>query len=117
MTDDSRPGSRSFARRPARVLAAGLLLTLAACGSFDMAHQAQPPSHVATPLAGARAEVYRLADDPESGSGAAPVCATNEGYCTVPAGTAPGLHCVCEAQDGSWRYAGRTGAIPAAPPE
>lgn len=75
------------------------------------------PPRAVEALPGAQAQVYRLAGSstPEVATTTASVCSTEAGYCPVPAGTLADLRCTCEAPDGSYIYAGRTGEIPPIP--
>ena len=76
-----------------------------------------PPPRAVEALPGAQAQVFRLAGSStlEAATTTASVCSTEAGYCPVPAGTLAGLRCTCEAPDGSYTYAGRTGEIPPMP--
>lgn len=76
-----------------------------------------PPPRAVEALSGAQSQVFRLAGNnaPEAAMPAASVCSTEAGHCPVPAGTPAGLRCLCEAPDGSYTYAGRTGDIPPMP--
>lgn len=76
-----------------------------------------PPPLSIDALPGARAQVFQLAGSSTSDAATttASVCSTEAGYCPVPAGTPAGLRCTCDASDGSYTYAGRTGEIPPMP--
>jgi hypothetical protein len=91
-----------------------LCLVLAGC-ALEMPHEAQPPRHDGNALRDAKAQVFLLADDPPEASRGAGVaaCLTPEGWCALAQPSTADLRCLCEAADGSWRYAGRTGAAPA----
>lgn len=96
-----------------RLVWLGLVLTLVACAGQNPSTLPPPASTASLP--GARANVFRLATAAEAASGPASVCATSAGHCPVPADTPAGLRCTCEAADGSYAYAGRTGEIPPMP--
>ena len=101
----------------ARFLGAVILtcVVVAALNACAISRSALPPPLSVDALPGARAQVFRLAGAPETAPVPASVCTTSAGYCPVPAGTPAGLRCTCEAPDGSYTYAGRTGGIPAMP--
>lgn len=94
------------------LLAGAVVVALSAC-AIDPSTLPPPPEVDA--LVGARAQVFKLAGAVETTSPAASVCATSAGHCPVPADTPSGLRCICEAPDGSYVYAGRTGEIPPMP--
>lgn len=107
-------------RVPTCVLKIGRRTTVALCcallgacagGGADPYKLPPPPANDALP--GAQATVFRTAA--AASDAQASVCATTAGYCTVPAGTPAGLRCTCEAKDGSYLYAGRTGDVPPMP--
>lgn len=96
----------------AAILASVLLAALGGCATD---RSTLPPPLAVGALAGARAQVFRLAGAPEAAAAPASVCSTSAGYCPVPTDTPAGLRCTCEAPDGSYVYAGRTGEIPPMP--
>lgn len=94
------------------LIAAG---ALSACAGRGDPYKLPPPASVGA-LVGAKVQVFRLAGAAsEAAASTASVCSTNGGYCSVPADTPAGLRCTCEAGDGSYLYAGRTGDIPPMP--
>lgn len=84
---------------------------LSACASDDRYKLPPPPANAV--LQDARATVFKLAA--AASDAQASVCTTTAGYCSVPVGTPAGLRCTCEAKDGSYVYAGQTGAVPPLP--
>lgn len=111
-----RPMSVPHCRRiawPDYRFVAGILAIFASACASDRSFI--PPPLAVAALPGARAQVFMLAQGADANASAASVCSTEAGYCPVPAGTPAGLRCTCEAADGSYVYAGRTGEKPAMP--
>ena len=107
-----KPRYNNAHMRCAGILASVLIAALGACATD---RSSMPPPLAVGALPGARTQVFRLAGAPETDAAQASVCSTTAGYCPVPADTSAGLRCTCEAPDGSYVYAGRTGEIPSMP--